>query len=1189
MCRISRLIIFILVYAGIAISNLSAQTADLIAIEFLQAKGFESEKILTPDIFSHKENHQDLLVLESELHNCFVVLKPEMNDYVVVAYSLTNTFSPPDNIPSLAEALITGIKQAPKIKYRSRKTVPAFPVAPMLSTKWSQGDYFNQFCPEDLRTPNGRTWVGCVPVAIGQIVNYYGKLNNFILDESYHSRNYGQLTAHSNGYEWSVMLDEPLDYDIEVSRFLSDLGILFHVNYGVEGTSASTGMALKGLEELSYTDAYRVRRSEFTPEDWMELMYGNLSNYSPVFVAGGGHAFVCDGYDEEGFLHFNLGGAGYGDGYYSGAVIFGFATREAIVGITPEFEINPPEALVIENINGQSVLSWEEPTGSHPDQYRLYINKSDFIEIEQTSQVLDMLEPGSYKLKVSAVLGGIESPGIGPVYIKVEGSNVQITDEVLAKAIQQKLSIDTYNYPLTVNQADLADLKSISLTEPLTTPSLLSLFKSLQRLEINATGFSAEDFKLLENFPYLQSLTLSNVNNQELPDLGSFKKIVRLGLNESLIQNLQFLSSMPDLRALEIRNSSIDQSDLNIESEFIEHLTIRSSGLKNLDFLREMDALRSLDLTGNLLDHLTLPIVFSKMGDLVLDNNNLTDSDWLYHFPNIRMLSMKGNKLETLGLHTQLPMLRALELSNNNISEVWFSFDPPVLKSINLSNNDLKDFPAVLLYLSGLTDLNLGSNKITVLPKMASHTLKKLDLSNNNLTNLSDLSDFQRLNSLILEGNMISDLSQILLNDFYTQINHLNILNNPVSQESFESVYPLLTNEIENLICPSKYEPSAPCFLEPGFHTHINTSQVELSWHTDSDDPDQSFEVLLGQGDSLRIISTGLKEKKLYVPLIDGQVYHWQVKNIVGDSTYFSGINELSTLDGVEVPFVDDFEEYQASGDLTTKSRFWRISHGGGDTYMDATIENNFGTSGSQSVHINQSTDITLDLDHIEERVLWVSFNAFVAHNKSAHFLLANIDGLQLDVFLNKGIGEIYQNGALVKNFEYASDEWEEYEFVVMGKNNRVYFKKNREYIFNVRWEFRELLCHVDGLIFSPDRQKFSRTNMNFDYYIDDVSIRSTNSTSSKEILFAQNHEIVIFPNPAKDHIQINGLTSSKSNADFRLLNSLGQVVMEKRIPPLTSELDVNLSGLDAGFYFVCICYPGEAVISKKIVIAPSL
>ena len=58
-----------------------------------------------------------------------------------------------------------------------------------------------------------------------------------------------------------------------------------------------------------------------TDEEWENLVYSELSNSRPLVYSGSksgttpGHAFVCDGYDGEGYFHINWGWTNT-QGYY---------------------------------------------------------------------------------------------------------------------------------------------------------------------------------------------------------------------------------------------------------------------------------------------------------------------------------------------------------------------------------------------------------------------------------------------------------------------------------------------------------------------------------------------------------------------------------------------------------------------------------------------------------------------------------------------------------------------------------------------------------------------------------------------------------------------------------------------------------------------------------------------------------
>ena len=65
------------------------------------------------------------------------------------------------------------------------------------------------------------------------------------------------------------------------------------------------------------------------------MLKAELDQSHPVYYSGAngdsGHAFVCDGYDENDFMHFNFGWSGSGDAFYSTYDVNGFNQGQAVV------------------------------------------------------------------------------------------------------------------------------------------------------------------------------------------------------------------------------------------------------------------------------------------------------------------------------------------------------------------------------------------------------------------------------------------------------------------------------------------------------------------------------------------------------------------------------------------------------------------------------------------------------------------------------------------------------------------------------------------------------------------------------------------------------------------------------------------------------------------------------------------
>jgi hypothetical protein len=257
-------------------------------------------------------------------------------------------------------------------------------VQPLLKTTWSQSAPYNQYCPTKTNSSGEQENcpVGCVALAIGQIMKYHNYPETGKGSKSYQPLGVGAVISadfENTQYKWSLMknsytrfgstkfyTDEEAD---AVATMLFHAGVSVGTIYALSGSSAfAYGNIPRDLvENFRYSeDSIRyVSRADYTKEEWMNLIYNELSMGRPVFYAGnsptfGGHAFVIDGYDSTGRVHINWGWRGSDDGYYDIDLTEGennySKNQSMVIGIMPpsgtETAISQPETeeRVIENI-----------------------------------------------------------------------------------------------------------------------------------------------------------------------------------------------------------------------------------------------------------------------------------------------------------------------------------------------------------------------------------------------------------------------------------------------------------------------------------------------------------------------------------------------------------------------------------------------------------------------------------------------------------------------------------------------------------------------------------------------------------------------------------------------------------------------------------------------------------------------
>lgn len=199
--------------------------------------------------------------------------------------------------------------------------------------QWNQSDPFNRYCPY----LDGKICAtGCVATAISQIMRYYRYPERPTGQKSYTwekgdqtlSIDYDTVPA----YDWASMKSKKTSYSTNaqrkaVSQLMRDVGYSVEMNYG-PSSGATTSKCLTALPTyFGYsTDIFMVGALSLPTQEYEDLVYSSLEKKHPVLltgtkIAGGAHAFVCDGADDKGFFHINWGWGGSYDGYFDLSIL----------------------------------------------------------------------------------------------------------------------------------------------------------------------------------------------------------------------------------------------------------------------------------------------------------------------------------------------------------------------------------------------------------------------------------------------------------------------------------------------------------------------------------------------------------------------------------------------------------------------------------------------------------------------------------------------------------------------------------------------------------------------------------------------------------------------------------------------------------------------------------------------------
>jgi len=256
-----------------------------------------------------------------------------------VIYARENKIEPEKEIiKKWAYYLTDGINQNYSIKESKE-------VEPMLTTTWDQGFPYNLYCPFDSAS-GSYTYTGCQGTALAQIAYYWrwpyhGQGHTSYIPET--NPQYGvQIADYENTwYRYNEMVDEPKTANTAIAEYIYHFSACWHTEFSI-GTSFVGNIFILNhqlaCDSLSYhfklTPSTLLYSDSMTGGEWKSNILNMLDEARPVFYAGYsqypdiGHFFVCDGYQDEEYFHFNFGWSGSYDGYYTLDNILSFNSHQ---------------------------------------------------------------------------------------------------------------------------------------------------------------------------------------------------------------------------------------------------------------------------------------------------------------------------------------------------------------------------------------------------------------------------------------------------------------------------------------------------------------------------------------------------------------------------------------------------------------------------------------------------------------------------------------------------------------------------------------------------------------------------------------------------------------------------------------------------------------------------------------------
>jgi hypothetical protein len=347
--------------------DVDLKTAQKVAINaFSEYSGLSKGSVTISETIPVEKDGEIVFRVFNLNRNGFIIISAEDNALPILGYGTDANFSFDDAPPGLLFLLDGYKKEIKAIKEKKLKadeniskkwaqyssddylSLKSYTIGShLLGTTWQQDSPYYNSCPYDPYT-GLRCKVGCGPVALGQILNYW-KCRVFPD---------GTNTYTPPGFSNSLMVhfyDQDYHWDnmgvSDVANLLYNCGVAMNANYSSSQTSNDQGPVITALETFFgfTTDGIKWKTNYSPVSSWTNLIKAEIDAGRPVYYVGQdsltlkGHAWVVEGYNSNNAFYCNWGwGQGY-DGFYHLSYLnpsntsyhFSVDSQGAIIGIKP--------------------------------------------------------------------------------------------------------------------------------------------------------------------------------------------------------------------------------------------------------------------------------------------------------------------------------------------------------------------------------------------------------------------------------------------------------------------------------------------------------------------------------------------------------------------------------------------------------------------------------------------------------------------------------------------------------------------------------------------------------------------------------------------------------------------------------------------------------------------------------------
>lgn len=460
-------VVLLMTVCNLAANPVDVKMAEVVGVRYLKTNIESARSLKTLDlVYTYYDNNGNTCFYVFNYDDGFVMISADDRVKPVLAYSEEGVF----NVNNISDGLeyymkhyastITDIIENDRIATQDiidewnlvlgKGVITEMPllrtVEPLVSLMWNQDYPYNSLCPVDYMGPGGHVYAGCVATAMSMVMKFWNYPERGEGSYSYTPEGYPQQTANfgETVYDWdnmpnSISAGSSQTQINAIATLMYHCGVSVDMIYGPDASGAYSNDVYDAITTyFNYSESSRYEdREDYTKYEWENMLINNFDQGMPAYYSGsgntGGHAFICDGYNENRYFHFNWGWSGYNNGYFAidALNVYGQTFNDyqaAYFDMVPDyvFDMMPaavsdfavtPENAYVKN----AVVSWSNPT-TNPTGIQLeslsqivLMRNGEVIFTEdnptpgaEMNFIDEVDEYGSYNYQIYAVNDGIK-------------------------------------------------------------------------------------------------------------------------------------------------------------------------------------------------------------------------------------------------------------------------------------------------------------------------------------------------------------------------------------------------------------------------------------------------------------------------------------------------------------------------------------------------------------------------------------------------------------------------------------------------------------------------------------------------------------------------------------------------------------------------------------------------------------